>query len=82
MESEEYKSIHRYALYCSAYLFVRCISNVKHNVTQPIFPVVGAQVSPPKVSTVVTMQDNPSYITVEVGPIIQPNPTNMKTSSE
>ena len=52
------------------------------NVTQSTFPVVGAQMSPPEVSTVVTMQDNPSYSTVEGGPIIQPNPTNMKTSSE
>ena len=38
--------------------------------------------SPPEVSTDVTMQDNPSYSTVEEGSIIQPNPAYMKTSSE
>ena len=39
-----------------------------NNVTQPVF--VGAHISPPEVSNVVTMQDNPSYSTVEGGPII------------
>ena len=82
MESEECKSTHRYALYCSAYLFVQYSSNVRHNVTQPYFPIVGEYVSSPEVSTVVTMQDNPSYSTVEGGPIIQTNRAYMKTSSE
>ena len=52
------------------------------NVTQSIFPVVGAQMSPPEVNTVVTMQDNPSYSTVEGGPTIKPNHAYMKTNSE
>ena len=48
-------------------------------------PVVDGHVdmtSSPEVNTVVTMQDNPSYSTAEGGPIIQPNPAYMKTSSE
>ena len=82
MESEEYKAIYRYALYCSAYLFVRYSSNAKHNVTQSIFSVAGRINSPPEVSTVVTMPNSPSYSTLEGGPIMQPNPAYMKTSCE
>ena len=81
MESEKYKSIHRYALYCSAVCAIYIVKHI-YKVTQSIFSIVGAQVSPPEVSTVVTKQDKPSYRTVEGGPIIQPNPAYMKTSSE
>ena len=38
----------------------------------PVCPTVG--VSPPDESTAVTMQDNPSYIAVEDGVALEPNP--------
>ena len=70
-------------MHCTVVHICLCyIYSKTYNVTQSIFSIVGAQVSPPKVSTVVTMQDKPSYRTVEGGPIIQPNPAYMKTSSE
>ena len=37
-----------------------------------MYPTAGGP--PPKASTDVAMQDNPSYITVEEGVVLQPNP--------